>query len=198
MGFVTDESTIKQQSAFPKYEIGTEGNDLILKSNLYQIPFHFLISVNRSVKCIGEGCKYCEAGEPKRSEYNYYVSLNGQLGTLDIKPSVFFAIQDIAKAQKKDVRQISWTVIKTGQKTDTKYTTSKNDNLTSEEFAKAQAEIASFNEKLEKLMVKHEAQLTENYQTYLKDIREQKPDGVKERQINDDVDEDEGTEGPPF
>src|ERR1035441_1149271 len=97
--FIKDEQTVKPETSYLKYEVGTDGNDLFLKSNLYQIPFHFLKAVNRSVKCTGDECVYCKVGLPKRSEYNYYVSLNGQLGTLDVKPSVFYAIQGIAKAQ---------------------------------------------------------------------------------------------------
>src|SRR3989304_2120703 len=115
MPVVKNEQEEKRESQFLKYIVGDDGNSLLLKSHLYKIPFHFLPKpINRSVTCKGDKCSYCEKGFAKRAEYNYMVLLNGEIGFIDIKPSVFFAVQGISKAQKKDIRQMSWTVIKTG------------------------------------------------------------------------------------
>src|SRR3982751_6519289 len=126
MPVIKDEQDVKQKSLFLKYEAGDMGNMLIIKSNLYQIDSHFIRTVSRSVACKGDECLYCGAGYPLNSEYNYMVDMNGQAGFLNIKGSVFFAIQKIAKAQKKDPREISWTIIKKGEGLKTEYTTSKD------------------------------------------------------------------------
>lgn len=166
MPIIKDEQKVKRDSQFLKYSVGENGNSLILKSHLYKVDGHFLNSVKRSVICKGDECSYCQKGFQKRSEFNYMVLLNGETGFIDIKPSVFFAIQGISKAQKKDIRQISWTVIKTGEGLKTEYTTSKDDNLDKETFDKAMTEIDENTEKLSQVMTKHENQLIENYSMY--------------------------------
>lgn len=176
MPIVDNEQSVKKESLFLKYELGEGGNELMLKSKLYQIRFHFMNDIKKSVACIGEGCVFCANAYQKRSEYNYWVYLNGQIGMMDIKPSVFFAIQGISKAQKKDPRQISWTVIKTGQGLDTEYTTSKNDNLTPEDFAQVETEVSANTDKLSQMMVKREEQLARNYDMYK---AQAKPQGKK-------------------
>jgi len=163
MPIINDESTVKQPSQFLKYEVGDGGNELMLLSHLYKIDVHFLPSAKRSVVCKGEECFYCKQGIAKRSEYNYLLNLNGEVGVMDIKPSVFYNIQGISKAQKKDPRQISWTIVKTGEGLNTEYMTSKNDNLSVEDFKKVTEELDANTDKLSILMKAKEKQLEENY-----------------------------------
>lgn len=167
MPVVKNEQDEKRQSQFLKYVVGEDGNLMLLLSHLYRIDFHFLPKpTNRSVSCKGDKCSYCEKGYDKRAEYNYRVNLNGEEGYIDIKPSVFFAIQGISKAQKRDPRSISWTVIKTGADLATKYVTSKDDNLAKEDFEKINKELNNNTEKLTVVMLKHEADLDKNYSDY--------------------------------
>lgn len=166
MPIIEDEQSVKQPSQFLKYEVGESGNELMLKSRLYKIDVHFLNDVKRSALCKGDGCVFCGNGLKKRSEYNYIVYLNGETGMMDIKPSVFYNVQGISKAQKKDPRQISWTVVKTGQGLDTEYMTSKNDNLSAEDYKLVQDELEATTAKLAKLMEARELSLEENYVTY--------------------------------
>lgn len=170
---VVNEDEVKRQTQFLRYESGSNGNQLMLKSKLYKIDSHFLNSVKASVLCRGDECQYCSAGYQKRTEFNYFVWLNGETGYIDIKPSVFFAIQTIAKAQKRDVREISWTIIKQGEGLKTEYTVSKDDNLAPEDFKRVQEELESNTERLEELMERREEQLDQNYITHLKDVRKQ-------------------------
>src|SRR6185312_13579379 len=173
MGIITDEQEIKRPTQFLKYETGDNGNQLMVKSKLYKIDSHFLNAVKTSVICRGDDCHYCSAGYQKRAEFNYFVWLNGETGYIDIKPSVFYAIQAIAKAQKRDVREISWTVIKKGEGLNTDYTVSKDDNLAAEDFERVQDELENNTEKLSEIMERREEQLDSNYTAHLKDIRKQ-------------------------
>lgn len=163
MPVIRDEQSEKKESLFLKYE---PENTLILKSHLYKLTFHYLQGEKKSTTCKGEECYFCQSGHDKRNEYNYYVLLNGQLGIMNIKPSVFFAIQAIARASKKETRQMSWLVIKEGQGLDTEYTVSKNDNLTPEEYEKINGEVDSFTDKLTKIMEARENTLAENYDQF--------------------------------
>lgn len=165
MPLVKDEQSVKQDTLFPKYNVGSEGNELILKSHLYRIDTHFIPEpFKKSVICMGDSCVVCKRGKnPKRSEYNYFVRLNGEDGFMDVKGSVFFNIKGISKAQKKDPRQISWTVIKTGEGLSTEYTTSKNDNIPQEDYDALQRVIESNTEKLEEMMLKREEKLEAAY-----------------------------------
>jgi|SRR5882724_11431913 len=173
MPLIKNEQDEKRNSQFLAYESGDTGNSLILKSHLYKVVGHFLKAVNRSVICREDECAYCAAGYPKKFEYNFWVFLNGQLGFLEIKPSVFFDIQKVSKAQKKDIRQISWTVIKTGDGLATAYTTSKEDNLDPEDYQRALDELDENTQKLVVAMEKHEVDLSDNYVQYLTTIRSQ-------------------------
>jgi len=177
MPLIKDEQDVKKTSQFLKYESGEEGNTLIIKSHLYQINSHFIKSVSRSVECRSEECLYCQAGYQKRTEYNYMVFMNGQDGFIDIKPSIFFAIQGIARAQKKDVRQISWTVIKKGEGLNTDYITSKDDNLSDGDYKNLLENLEENTNKLVAAMQRHEEDLSSNYTTYMTDIRAQKESG---------------------
>lgn len=160
MGFINDEGKEKRPSLFLKYE---QENKLVLKSNLYKINFHYLPDKRKSVSCKGEDCYFCKSGVGQNTEYNYYINLNGQNGVINVKPSVFFSLQSIAKASKKETRQISWLVIKEGSGLDTEYTVSKDENLSKEECEKIQSEIEKFNKELEKAMKSHEEILEKNY-----------------------------------
>jgi hypothetical protein len=173
MPVVKDEQEVKRNSQFLEYEAGENGNMLILKSHLYKIESHFIEAVKRSVACKGEECLYCGANYKKGSEYNYLVFLNGNTGFLDVKGSVFFAMQGIAKAQKKDMRQISWTVIKKGEGLLTKYTTSKDDNLAKEDYQALLDELDANTEKLVAAMERHEEDLDTNYTQFMGQIRGQ-------------------------
>lgn len=161
MPLVTDELQEKKDTLFLKYE---PENILYLKSQLYKILSHYLKGMNKSVACKGKECVFCKNGYDRRIEYNYYVSLNGQLGMINIKPSVFFQIQAIAKASKKETRQMNWLVIKQGQGLDTEYIASKNENLTDEEWEKTKAEVSLYTEKLSALMQTQEVRLEKNYE----------------------------------
>lgn len=163
MPLVTNEQNEKKESTFLKYE---PENSLIIRSNLYKVSSHYLKQQNKFVACHKENCMYCESGIQKKVEYNYWVNLNGQEGVVDIKPSVFFAICAIEKASKKDKRNISWLVIKTGSGLETEYTVSKDDNLAPEDVKKSEAELESFNEKLTKLMSLREENLEKAYREY--------------------------------
>ena len=166
MPVVKNEQEVKRESLFLKYLTGDQGNSLKIKSHLYSIPFHYLNQFKKSVLCKGKECSYCSKGFQRRTEYNYYVLLNGDLGVMDIKPSVFFAIQGIVKVQKKDPRQISWTIIKKGEGINTEYTTSKDDNLTQKEFDQVNAEVEANTEKLTQIMLKREEQLYNQYSEF--------------------------------
>jgi hypothetical protein len=179
MPIVEDDSQVKRQTQFLEYEVGDMGNQLILKSRLYQIPTHYLNSVKRGVLCKGDGCLYCAAHYQKKIEYHYMVFLNGQVGYIDVKASVFFDIQGIAKAQRKDPRQISWTVIKQGSGLDTTYTTSKDDNLSQEDFERTASELEANTQRLVDVMEAREDDLGAKYVQYLSEIREQKAPGSK-------------------
>lgn len=182
MPLIKDEQEVKKQSQFLEYTPGESGNTLILKSHLYKITKHYVQNVKRSVECresTEEGCLYCIANYRKANEYNYMVFLNGEVGFIDIKPSVFFSIQAVCKAQRKDVRQISWTVIKEGEGLNTEYTTSKEDNLPQEEYQKLMDECDANTDKLVASMERKEEGLAENYITYMKDITEQKKPEIK-------------------
>lgn len=170
-----DEQQVKPRSQFLSFETGDMGNSLILLSHLYQLDTHYLKDKNVFVDCRGGDCMYCAADYTISTEYNYYVDLNGQKGYLNIKSSVFFDVKKIAKAQGKDARQISWTVIKTGSGLDTKYTTTKDDNLTAEDYERVTGGLDECDEKLENLMQKHETILSDNYTAHLKDIKGQTP-----------------------
>ena len=184
MPFIINEQEEKKEAEYLKYE---NENILILKSNLYKIDFHFLPSKKRSVACRGKECSFCQAGFRKNSEYNYYVNLNGQEGALNIKPSVFFNIQGLSKAMKKDPRQIRWFVLRKGQGLETEYAVSKDENLSEEEYKKITEDLGANNAKLAKLMAGRERQLNENYQEFKdqidgaeKENGESKPDNQKE------------------
>lgn len=163
MPFVKNESEEKRDSAYLKYEAE---NNLVLMSNLFKIEFHFLPGIKKSVSCKGKDCSYCASGTRKNAEYNYYVNLNGNEGALNIKPSVFFSIQGLSKAMKKETREIKWIVLKEGQGLDTEYTVSKDENLDKEAYKKIVDSIEEVNKKLQQLMVNREKQLEENYQEY--------------------------------
>ena len=88
------------------------------------------------------------------------VNLNGKEGLLNIKPSVFYAINAIEKASKKDKRDVSWLVIKSGSGLETTYTVSKNENLDTKMTEK---ELEENNSKLEQLMKAQENTLEQQY-----------------------------------
>lgn len=182
---VVDEQDVKRPTQFLRYESGDNGNQLMIKSKLYKIDSHFLNSVKASVLCRGDECMYCQAGYDKRSEFNYFVYLNGELGYIDIKSSVFFAVQAIAKAQKRDVREISWTVIKKGEGLKTVYTVSKDDNLASEDFEQVENKLEENTDKLTTLMEKREEQLDQAYVDHMKDIRKQEQPKVAVKAKNE-------------
>lgn len=192
MPLVENEQDVKQKSQFLKYEAGDGGNTLMLRSNMYQLETHFLKSVNRSVECRGAECLYCAAGYAINTEYHYMVDLNGEIGFMNIKPSVFFAIQQIAKAQKKNPRKISWTVIKKGEGLNTDYTVSKDDNLTDEDYEKLTDELEANNKKLEALMETQEEKLSANYATHISDIKGQEapPKSKKAQPVEDEPETD--------
>lgn len=208
MPLVKDEQEVKRTTQFLAYETGDQGNMLMLKSHLYQIVFHFLESVKRSVACRKDDCLYCAANYAKRVEYNYMVWLNGEIGFIDIRASVFFAMQGTAKAQKKDMRQMSWTVIKSGEGLLTKYIVSKDDNLAKEDYDNLLAEIDDNTTKLVEWMERHEEDLEQNYVQYMNQIRKQtvakKPEikeAVEEKSaapvIEDEPDDPKEEEGEP-
>ena len=163
MPVIIDEQSEKKESLFLKYE---PENTLALKSHLYKMFFHYLKKAEKSVACKDRECVFCSSGVNKRTEYNYFVNLNGQDGVLNVKPSVFFAMQAIAKASKKDIKQISWLVIRTGQGLETEYTVSKNDNLTEDEWEKVREEVEEYTERLSKIIESKEAALARTYEEY--------------------------------
>lgn len=173
MPLITDEQAVKQESLYPKYD---KTNRLILLSNLYKIKFHYLDNVSQSVLCKGKDeCGFCEAGKyPAKDEFNYFVNLNGQKGIMNIKPSVFFSLNELEEATGKDKRHVKWLILKSGEKLNTKYTVSKDDNLTAEEIAENEENLLINNEKLGQAMTRREEVLEEKYNQY-----SQEP-GVKE------------------
>jgi len=152
---------------------------------LYKLNFHFINEVKKSVACKGDECHYCQAGEQKRTEYNYWVNLNEQDGLLNVKPSVFFAIQQISRASKKDFRQISWLVIKSGQGLDTEYTVSKDETLTADEYKKIKIELDKNTNTLTKLMEVRENKLLESYDEYMGEVSK------KPKKGNEDINPDD-------
>lgn len=157
MPLVTEEQKEKREGNFLKYEAE---NLLEIRSNLFKVEGHYLKADNKFVACHKENCYFCEVGVQKNIEYNYFVNLNGNTGVMNIKPSVFFNINAIEKASKKDKRDISWLVIKTGSGLDTEYTVSKNENL---EKKLTEKEIEENNKKLADLMKVKENQLEVAY-----------------------------------
>ena len=164
MPLVTDEQKEKRESTFLKYETD---NILEIKSNLYRVESHYIKAQNKFVACHKEECSFCKANINKQIEYNYFVNLNGNTGIMNIKPSVFFNINAIERASKKDKRDISWLVIKTGSGLDTEYTVSKNENI---ENKMTEEELKSNNEKLDNLMKQKEIQLEANYEELLEEV----------------------------
>lgn len=160
MPLVTDEQAEKREGLFLKYE---STNRLVFKSNLYKVTSHYLKTPNKFVACHGEGCVFCKEGARKKVEYNYLVNLNGQEGVLDVKPSVFFDINQLEKAIGKDKKHIKWMILKSGSGLDTTYTTSKDENLTEEEVTQQTEELKANNDKLAKLMSNREEILEKEY-----------------------------------
>lgn len=150
---------------------------MIIKSNLYKVTSHYIKALNKFVACHKENCNYCEKGFQKKTEYNYFVKLNGTDGIMDIKPSVFFAINAIEKISKKDKRQMSWLVIKTGSGLDTEYTASKDEALTDKQSEK---ELSELNSKLESLMTAREFKLEEDYEALKSQVKAAQPAKVEE------------------
>lgn len=173
MQVIDDEQAEKPKSNLLEYIVGGEGNTLILLSKSVKVENHYLLTPNKYVSCHQEDCMYCSANYEIVTEYNYWVALNGTRGYLNIKPGVFFEIQKIAKAMKKDARTMSWTVIKEGAGLQTKYTVSKNDNIPPDDYAHIEAELNDTTSKLMEVLEKHEERQEENYRTYLKDIKGQ-------------------------
>jgi hypothetical protein len=165
MPLVKNEQTEKRDSAFLKYE---NENTLMILSNLYKIDSHYLKAVNKFVACHTENCEYCLRSIQKKMEYNYIVNLNGKEGMMDIKPSVFYNINAMEKAFKKDKRYISWMVIKSGSGLDTEYTVSKDDNLTTDDIERVEGLLEDNNKKLSKIMLEREKRLEEEYKLNLK------------------------------
>lgn len=159
---IDDEQAVKVKSQFLDYEAG-DGNSLILLSKLYKIDFHWLEGQRKYVACREEECVFCDNGYEVGTEYNYMCDLNGQKGFMNIKGSVFFAIQKISKAQKKNARQISWTVIKTGESKQTRYTTSKLDNIDESDYQAILDNLDTNTEKLIAVMSKQEEKHDQNY-----------------------------------
>ena len=157
MPLVTEEQKEKQESTFLKYEAD---NVLEILSNLYKIDAHYIKSSNKFVACLGKECGFCKAGNPKHLEFNYWVKLNGTEGIMNIKPSVFYSINEIERASKKDKRSISWLVLKSGSGLNTEYTVSKNENL-DKTLSEEQLEVN--NKKLSKVMLQKEDQLNKSY-----------------------------------
>lgn len=153
-----DEQKEKQEGTFLRYDAE---NTLVFKSNLYKVTSHYIKSLNKFVACHKADCVYCGKNYQKKVEYNYLVVLNGQEGVLDIKPSVFFAINAIEKLSKKDKRQMSWLVLKSGSGLQTEYTASKDETLSDTQSEK---DLAECNKKLEGLMSARELKLEEEYE----------------------------------
>lgn len=183
MGIVKNEQDVKRETQFLSYNPGDDGNSLVLLSHLYKIDTHFIKQVSRSVICKGDTCAYCAGGFQKRAEYNYMVMLNGETGFIDVKASVFFNIQGIAKAQKKDTRQMSWTVIKKGEGLKTEYTVSKDDNLSKDDYQKTLDSLDKNTERLTVLMEKREAELNANYSEYLFTAKTNEGNGQSEDDV---------------
>lgn len=176
MPLITEEQGEKREGTFLKYETD---NILEIRSNLYKIESHYIKSQNTFASCKGEECAICKGNVSKHTEYNYFVSLNGSEGVMNIKPSVFFNMNAIEKASKKSKRDISWLVIKTGSGLETEYTVSKNENL---EDTISDEKLKDNNERLANLMKQKEAQLEESY----KNIVESKIDGKPKEDVNPD------------
>lgn len=184
MQVVENEQEEKPKSNLLEYVVGAEGNTLILLSKLVKIDTHFLRTPSKYVACHGEDdCMYCAANYEIITEYNYWVNLNGSTGYLNIKPKVFFEIQKIAKAQKKDARQMSWTVIKDGTGLQTKYTVSKDDNLSADGYDRIERDLNDTTSHLMEFLEKTEERHEENYTTYLKDIRGQSPKKTTTKEV---------------
>jgi len=158
MGFVQNEQDEKREGAYLKYE---GENILQIQSNLYKVVSHYLKAKNKFVACsLGMDCFFCNNGTQINLEFNYFVDLNGKKGVMNIKPSVFYAINAIEKASKKTKREMSWLVLKTGEGLSTEYTVSKDENL---ETPPTEEELEKNNAELEKLMKIKETQLLNDY-----------------------------------
>lgn len=162
MPVVENEQDVKAKSQFLDYEAG-DGNSLILLSKLYKLDSHWLESQRKYVACRAEECIFCDNGYEVGTEFHYMVDLNGKKGFMNIKGSVFFAIQKVSKAQKKAPRQISWTVIKTGEGKQTRYVTSKLDNLEESDYQEILDNLDANTDKLTAVMSKQEEKHDQNY-----------------------------------
>lgn len=158
---ITDEQSVERETQFLEYK---EDNILIIKSNLSRIVSHYLKAQNKFVACkLLDDCAFCKNGNTVNLQFNYWVNLNGKEGLLNIKPSVFYAMNAIEKASKKDKRDISWLVIKSGSGMETKYTVSKNENL---DEKLSDEELEANNKKLEALMKTQEDKLNAQYKEF--------------------------------
>lgn len=178
MPLITNEADEKRESSFLKYE---EDNVLVLKSNLYRLASHYLKAQNKYVICkLLDNCYFCKKDIPVVLQFNYWVDLNGKEGLLDIKASVFYAINNIERASKKDKRDVSWLVIKSGSGLDTRYTVSKNENL---EDKITEEVLEGNNKKLSDVMKTQENTLEVQYKELSNVVEDEADDEVKPEDI---------------
>lgn len=157
---VDNEQSVKRPSDWLKYEAE---NTLMLLSNVYIVKSHYVKAEGRSVACMGDTCKICQDGKNKpTSEYYYVVLLNGQKGILNVKATPFFDMNKIEKIKKKDKRHFTWLVYKEGDGMDTKYTTSKDDEIPEDQMT-SKTELRKNNDHLTDVVSAHEKNLVERY-----------------------------------
>ncbi len=153
----------EKREGFSPLKYQGDRNTLLIKSNLYKLASHYLKDKSIPVACTGDNCVFCKNGYQKKTEYRYYVKLNGQLGIVDIKPTVFFAIQEHAKTLEKEARKVKWVVTKKGAGLETKYTVTPVGELTPEDWDTEEKERFGYNQKLQDSSEKREEWLNQKY-----------------------------------
>src|SRR3990167_4045179 len=99
MPLQTEEQNEKKPSLFQKLE---NKNIVILRSNVYIVQSHFIKSINRTIACYEDKCKIDHAVILPRKEYYYFGLINDTEGVVRLPGTVFFDMNAIEAATKKD------------------------------------------------------------------------------------------------
>lgn len=177
MSLIQNEQSERKVGSYLAYEGGK--NILFIESNLYKIASHYSKDDRASVICKGDACIFCKNGYQKRNEYQYCVKLNDVSGMLDIKPSVFFQIQDHAKTLEDESRNIKWVVNKKGEGLKTEYAVTPMGSLSEEDKKRIASHLEENNQKLIKAMEARESRLDQKYAELVPSVVPQMPTSDK-------------------
>lgn len=161
MPLVTNESDIKQESAFNKLR---DGSVITLLSNAYEIKSHFLKDKNKSALCQGEACILCKKGLKSNREFYYLASVQNEgqpisVAVTKIPSTIVISMNENEKKLKSDKRNYSWIAGKTGEGLQTRWSVVRGDNAPKMD-AKT---LEQNNKKLVETMDQREAEMDTTY-----------------------------------